>query len=157
MNPIAVGLGVLGGVALCATDTSGSALAIARLAIVGVTLGAASAIDVAEHRIPNRLVYPAAGACAGLTIAGGFNAAADGLVAIAFLLVASLLAPSALGIGDIKLMLVVVLGLQQDAVRALLVAVLIGIVVVIARGRQARRRPVPLAPFIALGTLLAVL
>lgn len=162
MKPIPVGLAAFGGVALSFADTGASAVTIARLAVAGMTLGAAAAIDVADHRIPNRLVLPAAVACAALTIASGFSAsAAIGLGVIVLLLLISLMVPSALGMGDIKLMLVVVLGLQGYALRALLfglvLAGLAAAAVVLSQGREARRRSLPLAPFLALGSLLAVL
>lgn len=46
-----------------------------RLATAGIALDGASATDLAEHRISNRLVLPAALACAALTLASGLNAA----------------------------------------------------------------------------------
>lgn len=162
MKPVAIGLAAVGGAALALSDVGGSPVVIARLAITGVTLGAATATDLAEHRIPNRLVLPAAAACAALTLASGLNAATVvGLGVIVLLLVIGLAVPRAVGMGDIKLMLVVVLGLQQSALHALFLALVLAglaaVAAVISNGREARRRSLPLAPFLALGSLLAVI
>lgn len=163
MRPAPVALAAVGAAALpLAADAGGSALTIARLAVAGATLGACAAIDLTEHRIPNRLVLPAAGICAVLNLAAGISApTVAGLVILAILLVLGLAAPSALGMGDIKLMLVIVLGLKQDALRALVLGLMIaGLAatgVLIMQGRQARHKSLPLAPFLALGSLLAVL
>jgi leader peptidase (prepilin peptidase)/N-methyltransferase len=161
MKPVAIGLATVGGAALALSDVGGSPVVIARLAITGVTLGAATATDLAEHRIPNRLVLPAAAACAALTLASGLNAATVvGLGVIMLLLVIGLAVPSAVGMGDIKLMFVVVLGLQGNALHALfLTLVLAGTAAgaaMVGKGRAARRKSLPLAPFLALGSLLAL-
>jgi leader peptidase (prepilin peptidase)/N-methyltransferase len=162
MKPVPIGLAALGGAALALSDLGGPPPVIARLVITGITLGAAAAIDLAEHRIPNRLVLPAAAACAVLSITAGISTAAVtclGIVVV--LLLVSLAAPSALGMGDIKLMLVVVLGLEQSALRALFFGLLLAgsaaAALVIGQGQGARRRSLPLAPFLALGSLLAIL
>lgn len=59
--------------------------------------------------------------------------------------------------GDIKLMLVIVLGLQQKALHALFLALVLAAAAVIGQGREARRTSLPLAPFLALGALLVVI
>lgn len=162
MKPGATALAVIGAVALPLADTGASAVTSARLAIAGATLGAVAATDLAEHRIPNRLVLPAAAACATLDIISGVSATMFvGLAVITILLFLSLIAPSALGMGDIKLMLVVVLAVQQDAIRALIFGLLVAGIgaaaVLVSQGRQARHRSLPLAPSLAIGTLLAIL
>lgn len=162
MKPIPVALALVGGAALCVADADASAVTIARLAVAGATLGAAAATDLAEHRIPNRLVLPAAVACAALSIVAGISTPAlIGLAAIALLLTVGLLAPNALGMGDIKLMLVIALGLGQSALKALLLGlVLAGLVaaaILATQGRQAGKKSLPLAPFLALGSLIALL
>lgn len=155
-------IAVVGACALVLASRSAAPLTLARLAIAGATLGAAAMTDLAEHRIPNRLVLPAAAACAILDAITGIGATTlVGLAAVAVLLLLGLAAPSALGMGDIKLMLVVVLGVEQDAVRALALALSIAVVaaavLLISKGQQARNRSLPLAPFLAIGTFLAVL
>ena len=44
---------------------------LARVSILGATLGALVYCDVTEHRIPNRIVVPASAACAALLVAEG--------------------------------------------------------------------------------------
>lgn len=162
MRPRPALIAVAGASASVLAADSGAPLGLARLAIAGATLGAATMTDLTEHRIPNRLMLPAAAACAILDAIGGFSATTlIGLAAVAGLLLVSLIAPSTLGMGDIKLMLVVVPGVEQDAVRALafalLVAVITAAVLLISKGPKARRRSLPPAPFLAIGMLIAVL
>lgn len=136
---------------------------VARLALCGAALGIAAAIDLAEHRIPNRVVLPAAAACAALSLAGdtGLRALVDGLVLVGLLGVFSLAWPAALGMGDVKLALLIALGLDGSAPRALLLGLLLatlaGVLLLAMRGRRAWRRALPLAPFLAAGALAAVL
>ena len=49
--------------------TGGDGIELARLVILGAALGAVVVTDLAEHRIPNRIMVPAAAACAGLLVA----------------------------------------------------------------------------------------
>jgi Flp pilus assembly protein protease CpaA len=104
-----------------------SPLALGRLALLGAALGALVESDLAERRIPNRIVVPAAVACAGLWVPGGIGpfALIDGLVVVVVLLALSLCRPLALGMGDVKLALLLVLGLDGRGVLALLVALLV--------------------------------
>jgi len=138
-----------------------SPLALARLAVLGGALAAAALYDLAQRRIPNRLVVPAAGACAALTLATGAPLSLlAGLATVLLLLVVSLRWPAALGMGDVKLALLLVLGLDGSALRALslglALAALAGCALVARHGRTALRASLPLAPFIAAGALVAV-
>jgi leader peptidase (prepilin peptidase) / N-methyltransferase len=151
------------GAFLLAGESHHGALVLVRLAICGATLAAVSTIDIVEQRIPNRLILPAALACAGLSLAAG--ASADGLLTgtalVVVLALVSLARPRALGMGDIKLALLIVVGLDGSAVHALLLglflATLAGLATIVRYGASARRRSLPLAPFIAAGSLLALL
>ena len=60
----ALGGGVLFGAAGVHLGAAGTE--VARVSILGATLGALAYCDVAEHRIPNRIVVPASAACAAL-------------------------------------------------------------------------------------------
>ena len=53
-------------------------LALARLAVLGAALGALVPYDLAEHRIPNRIVLPAAALCGALSIADLIGRGASG-------------------------------------------------------------------------------
>jgi leader peptidase (prepilin peptidase) / N-methyltransferase len=139
------------------------ALELARLSIFGVALGGAVAVDLAERRIPNRLVLPAAAVCAALSVAAGvrFEDLAAGVALVAFLLVCALGRPDSFGMGDVKLAFLVVLGLNGDGAQGLLfglaLAALLGALIIIRYGRAAGKRALPLAPFVAAGALVALL
>jgi leader peptidase (prepilin peptidase)/N-methyltransferase len=138
-------------------------LDFARLSIFGAALGGAVAVDLAERRIPNRLVLPAAAVCAALSVAAGvrFEDLAAGVAVVAFLLVFTLWRAESFGMGDVKLALLVVLGLNGNAAQGLLfglaLAALLGALIIIRYGRAAGRQALPLAPFIAVGSLVALL
>lgn len=159
--PIAVAGGFV--FALAAAEANSDRLALARLAICGAALAAAAAVDLAEHRIPNRLVLPAAAACTALTLASGtgFRPLAVGLALVVFLLALSLARPAALGMGDVKLALLLAVSLDGRAPGALLLgfalAALAGALLVALRGPDAWRQALPLAPFLAVGALAALL
>lgn len=84
-----------------------------------------------------------------------------GLATVLVLLVVSLRWPAALGMGDVKLALLLVLGLDGSALRALALglalAALAGGVRLVTHGRMAWRTSLPLAPFIAAGALVTVI
>jgi leader peptidase (prepilin peptidase)/N-methyltransferase len=137
-------------------------LTIARLAVIGGALAAAALYDLTQRRIPNRIVIPAAVACAALTLAAGAPLSLlVGLATVTLLLIVSLRWPAALGMGDVKLALLLVLGLDGDALRALALGValaaLAGCAMLILRGQTVWKAALPLAPFLAAGALLAVI
>ena len=141
---------------------AGGPLALARLTVLGAALASAALFDLTERRIPNRIVLPAAATCAVLTlVAGAPLSLLAGLATIVALLIVSLRWPAALGMGDVKLALLLVLGLDGDALRALalglVLAALAGAALLIRRGRAAWRTPLPMAPFLVAGALLAVI
>ena len=139
-----------------------SVLVLTRLAIVGGALAACALYDLVQRRIPNRIVVPAAAACAALTLAAGQPLTLiAGLATVLLLLIVSLRWPAALGMGDVKLALLLVLGLDGNALRALALglafAALAGLLRVIRDGGTAWRASLPLAPFLAAGALIAVI
>jgi leader peptidase (prepilin peptidase)/N-methyltransferase len=146
-----------------AGESHDSALELVRLAICGATLATVSAIDIAEQRVPNRLVLPATLACACLSLISGVSASVllAGAALVLILAVVSFARPHALGMGDVKLALLVVVGLDGSATQALLFGVLLatiaGLATIAHYGASARRSSLPLAPFIAVGLLLALL
>lgn len=160
---LAAGVGAVALPLLSQPATGGGPLALARLSICGAAVAAAAVYDLRERRIPNRLTLPAAVVCLTLTIVDGSRVVdlAVGLVIVTSLMVISLAVPAAFGMGDIKLMLLVVVGLDGRATRALalglLIAAAVGVILMGRHGRAGGRRALPLAPFIATGTLLALL
>jgi len=135
---------------------------LARLSIVGAALGVAVTVDLAERRIPNRLVLPAAALCAGLSVAVGVRLAdlAGAVAVVALLFAFTLWRAESFGMGDVKLGLLVVLGLNGNAAQGLLfglaLAALLGLLFLVGYGRAAGEHALPLAPFIAAGSLLAL-
>lgn len=137
------------------------ALTLVRLALLGAALAAVVVYDLSERRIPNRLVLPADVGCAAVTLGAGAGLALlAGIAVVVALLAISLARPRALGMGDVKLALLIVLGLDGDALRALALglvfAALAGLALLVRHGRGAWGASLPLAPFLAAGALLAV-
>jgi leader peptidase (prepilin peptidase)/N-methyltransferase len=138
------------------------ALADVRLAVLGAVLGVVVYSDLREHRIPNRVVLPASLLCAVLSIIEGvqLTALTLGAALVAALLAVSLARPAWMGMGDVKLALLMLCGLHAATPLALAVAVelyaLLALVLILRRGRAAFRIALPLAPFMAAGSLLAL-
>jgi leader peptidase (prepilin peptidase)/N-methyltransferase len=149
--------------ALCAVVLRQPPLALLRLALLGAALGAVVESDVFERRIPNRIVVPAAVACTAAWSASGASpfALVEGLVLVGGLLTLSLVRPEALGMGDVKLALLLVLGLHGRGLVALFVAFALaacfGLLLLVRFGRAAASRKLPLAPFFAAGALIALI
>jgi leader peptidase (prepilin peptidase)/N-methyltransferase len=130
-------------------------------------LGCAALVVLAatdlEHRIvPNRIVLPAAAAVLALhtTISpsAAWALAATGCAGALFLV--ALGYPGGLGMGDVKLALLIGAMLGRTAPLALMLGTLLALVpsaVLFARhGTAARKLAIPLAPFLALGAVIAL-
>jgi len=138
-------------------------LTLVRLTVLGAALGAVVESDLVERRIPNRIVVPAALVCAAGTIgseAASF-ALAEGLALALVLLLLSLIRADALGMGDVKLALLLVVALDGRSALALVaglaLAASFGVILLLRYGRAGAQRRLPLAPFFAAGALIAVL
>jgi leader peptidase (prepilin peptidase)/N-methyltransferase len=148
--------------ALCALALRPAPLTLGRLALLGAALGAVVESDLAERRIPNQIVMPAAAACGVAWAVSGIAlfALIEGLVVVAALLALSLARSEALGMGDVKLALLLVLGLDDRGAVALIVALalaaVVGLLMLLRFGRAAASRKLPLAPFLAAGALIAL-
>ena len=126
---------------------------------------AVAAIDLDHRIVPNRILLPAAVwalAASALVRPGDLpELAIAGTGAFTFLLVAALIRPGGMGMGDVKLAGVMGLYLGLSVIPALLVAFLSGSVVGIAMmargGIGERKSAVPFAPFLALGGIVALL
>ena len=127
-----------------------------------VVLVALSAIDL-EHRIvPNRIVVPAAVVV--LLAQTALNPSPEWLLgalgASGFLFVAALAYPAGMGMGDVKLALLLgaMLGrLVGVGLMVGMVAALVPSVFLLARhGSAARKMGIPFAPFLAFGALVAL-
>lgn len=138
--------------------TAYAALAAGFCAVL-VTL---SVIDIRHRIVPNRIVLPCAAVALAIHTALNPSAAwvAGALGAAGFLFVAVLAYPRGLGMGDVKLALLLGAMLGGAVSVALMlgfVAALVPSVVLFARhGRSARTMAIPLVPFLALGALVAL-
>ncbi len=163
MKPLAGS--VVGALAMFAIGVSlgVDTLSLARLGVLGAALGQLVPYDIREHRIPNRIVLPAAASCAALSIFDRVPAVSliPGGVLLAVLLFVSLARPAWLGMGDVKLALLLLCALDSATARALVFTVelyaIMAVLLIIRRGRPAFRVALPLAPFMAAGSLLALL
>jgi leader peptidase (prepilin peptidase)/N-methyltransferase len=121
-----------------------------------------SATDLERRIVPNRVVLPASAAVLALQEAWrpGVEWPAAGLGAALFLLLAALAYPRGLGMGDVKLALLLGVATGRAVPVALfagMVAALVPSVVLFARhGAAARKMAIPFAPFLALGGVVAL-
>lgn len=139
-------------------------LAIARLLILGGTLGLLALHDIREHRIPNRIVLPAACVCAALAAAEGVNPSAGlylGAALVVLLFAVSLAAPAVLGMGDVKLALLILCALGALTPLALALTLelyaLIAMFLLARHGRAALAMSLPLAPITTTACFIALL
>ena len=158
---------LVGAVAL--TGGRPATLALAWAAGAGVVLGA---VDLAVHRLPDRVTYPAAAVCtAALTadaaVLGSWGAllralaAAGAAFAVAALLAA--LAPEGLGFGDVKLLALLGLVLGWLSWGVLLAGIFLGLltgavvsIVLLVSGTAGWRTAVPFGPPLLTGAVLAL-
>ena len=121
-----------------------------------------SAIDLEHRIIPNRIVLPAT------VIVLLANTARDlspqwvvaALGASGFLLAAALVYPAGMGMGDVKLALLMGAALGKTVPVALMAGMLAAMapsIVLFARhGKKARKMGIPFGPFLALGSVVAL-
>ena len=124
-----------------------------------------AAIDLESRLIPTRIVLPAAAAVMAIAFAldpaRGLEHAAAALAVGGFFLLAALLRPDALGMGDVKLGILLGALLGAAVLDALMIGFLlvaaVGLIVVVREGRGALKRRLPLAPFLAAGAIATLL
>jgi leader peptidase (prepilin peptidase) / N-methyltransferase len=131
-------------------------------AIFCAALVTISATDIERMIVPNRVVLPAAAAVLALQLAWHPSLVwpAAGLGAALFLFIAALMYPKGMGMGDVKLALLLGVGVGRSVPIALMAGMIVALVpsaVMIARhGVAARKQAIPFAPFLALGGLVAL-
>jgi leader peptidase (prepilin peptidase) / N-methyltransferase len=125
-------------------------------------LVALSAIDI-EHRIvPNRIVMPSfvVVLVAQTAIAPSPEWALGAVAASGFLLAAALAYPSGMGMGDVKLALLLGAMLGRNVAVGLMLGLLFALVpaaiLALRHGARARKMALPFAPFLALGAVVAL-
>jgi leader peptidase (prepilin peptidase)/N-methyltransferase len=149
---------LLAGCALAFGLTAEAAIA----AFFCLVLVAVSAIDLEHRIIPNRIVLPAA------VVVLVANTARDlspewtiaALGASGFLFAAALAYPAGMGMGDVKLALLMGAALGKTVPVALLAGMLAamvpGLVLIVRHGAKARKMGIPFGPFLALGSVVAL-
>ena len=126
-------------------------------------LVAVSAIDLEHRIIPNRIVLPAT------VVVLVANSARDlspewALAALAgsgFLFAAAVAYPAGMGMGDVKLALLMGAALGRTVSVALIVGMLAAlvpsVVLLVRHGSKARKMGVPFGPFLAIGSVAALI
>jgi leader peptidase (prepilin peptidase)/N-methyltransferase len=125
-------------------------------------LVAVSATDLERRVIPNKIVLPAAAVVlvANTLVHPSVEWLAAGLGAGGFLLLAALAYPGGMGMGDVKLALLLGVALGRNVTVALavgMVAALVpSVVLLIRHGSAARKMGIPFGPFLAFGGVVAL-
>lgn len=134
------------------------------LAVI-ILLIAASVIDFKEHRIPDKLIV--VGTVIGLVFSlinsykGLLNGLIGGIAVTLVLLLVFCITKGGLGLGDVKLFgcVGIYLGFEDTFSALLTASVLSGLFsfVLICINRDNKKREIPFAPFILVGTLAAII
>lgn len=133
-------------------------------AMVTCVLVVLAAVDLERRIIPNRIVLPATGVVLFAQIAAFPDRAGEWILASVgtalFLAIPLIFNPKAIGLGDVKLGLLLGAALGRDVLGALMLGFLAAFPVALflfARdGAAAKRIAIPLGPFLALGTIVAL-
>lgn len=168
---------VVTAVLLAAALGAAAAFAGARPALAGFAWFAAAAVvlggvDLAVHRLPDRVTYPAAIGCAAAFLADAvvlgtwpslLRAALAAAAAFGVAALAAAISPAGLGFGDVKLLGLLGLVLGWVGWEALLTGVFLGLVVgalaagtLLATRRAGWRTALPFGPPLLLGAALAL-
>jgi leader peptidase (prepilin peptidase)/N-methyltransferase len=131
-------------------------------ALFCAVLVAVSAIDLEHRIIPNRIVLPATvvvlAANTGRDLSPEWALAA--LAASGFLFAAALAYPGGMGMGDVKLALLMGAALGRTVPVALMAGMLAAmapsVVLLVRHGSKARKMGIPFGPFLAIGSVVAL-
>ena len=154
----------------------GGPLAIVAIAVFGldlegliaaffvVVLVALALIDLEERRIPNVIVLPAVAIILAAQIVHDpdrlLEVVLAGLVAAAFFLLPMVFYRGGIGMGDVKLALLLGVALGWDVGLALVVgtlsAAVVSVYIIATRGAAGRKVAIPFGPFLALGGVVAL-
>jgi leader peptidase (prepilin peptidase) / N-methyltransferase len=161
-SPLAVAPIVLGAVMLAfATLPLDRAVVAAFAAAVLVLL---SAIDLERGIIPNRIVLPAAGIVLLAQIAlfpgQAFEWVVAAVLAALVMMIPQLLGRALMGMGDVKLALLLGATLGWAVIGAVFIAFLcvfpVAVALLIRYGGAARKMTIPFGPFLCLGALIVL-
>jgi leader peptidase (prepilin peptidase)/N-methyltransferase len=164
---VLVGLALAG--ALLVGGVRPGTVALAWAGVAGVVLGA---VDLAVHRLPDRVTVPACAAVATALLVDAvaldtwpalLRAVLAGAAAFGLAASAAVLSPQGLGFGDVKLLGLLGLVLGWVSWGALLAGVFLGLVTgaaafltLIAAGRAGWRTALPFGPPLLVGAVLAL-
>ena len=131
---------------------------------VTAVLVALSAIDLRERRLPNRIVVPAAAAtlaAQALLFDRGVECAVAAVATALALALPLVFDRRAIGLGDVKLGLLLGGALGNHVVTALAVTGVavapVAVYLLVRHGAAARRATIPLGPFLAVGAIATML
>ena len=148
-------------IAACVLDFGLTVRALAA-SVFCAALVAVSATDLERRIIPNRVVLPASVAVLVLNLIWHPSVVwpIAGLGAALFFFIAALAYPRGMGMGDVKLALLIGVAVGKPTPVALFLALVLALVpsiVLLARhGAAARKMTLPFAPFLALGGLIGL-
>jgi leader peptidase (prepilin peptidase)/N-methyltransferase len=120
-------------------------------------------VDVRSRTIPNRIVLPAAAIvlAARTLVHPSVVWIVAGAGAAAFLLAAAIVRPGGMGMGDVKLALLLGVAVGRTVPLALIVALVAAAVpsvaLLVRHGARGRTMGIPFAPFLALGGVVALI
>jgi leader peptidase (prepilin peptidase)/N-methyltransferase len=160
--PAAVAAIVVAVVALAVVTLPADKALIA--AFAGAVLVVLSAIDLERGIIPNRIVLPAAGVVLLAQIALFPDRAAEwilaGILAALVLMVPQLVKRGWMGMGDVKLALLLGATLGWGVIAAVFLSFLcafpVALTLLIRHGSGARKMTIPFGPFLSLGALIVL-
>ncbi|TMK24717.1 MAG: prepilin peptidase [Actinobacteria bacterium] len=125
-------------------------------------LAVISVVDVKQRIVPNRIVLPAAAVvlAARMLVHPSAVWIVAGVGAAAFLLAAAIARPGGMGMGDVKLALLLGIAVGRTVPLALVVALVAAlvpsVVLLVRHGPAGRTMGIPFAPFLALGGVVAL-
>jgi leader peptidase (prepilin peptidase)/N-methyltransferase len=160
--PVALIASGFGALAFMTAPSGAKAVVAAFMAAVLVVL---AATDLERRIIPNRIVLPATAIALLANVAIDTGRSPDFILAalavgIVFM-IPSLISPSLMGMGDVKLMVLLGACLSWGAVGAVMIAFLamfpFALATLIRGGAAARKTSLPFGPFLALGGLVILI
>ena len=155
---------VAGLLVVCAIAVFGATARGFVAAVFAAVLVVLSAIDLERRIIPNRIVLPATGIVllgqAAWAPERAVEAVVAALAAALVLYLPLVVYPAGMGMGDVKLALLLGAALGKSVVVALAVGLLaplpVAIVLLALGGAKARKSAIPFGPFLALGGIVAL-
>ena len=124
-----------------------------------------SKIDLETRLVPNRIVLPAIAVILLAQLVAHPDRRIEFLVATIgsglFLLIPLLVYPAGMGLGDVKLAMLLGAGLGAAVITAFVIGFLaaffVAVAILVTRGAEGRKIGIPFVPFLALGGLVALL